>query len=215
MIVFKIDNKYYSLSKAKDLTKLIKKRIVDKNGNIKTVYVKADDNLNIKRSVEIDKRKWFLNEHNNDIKELSKFMRKQKIEYCCVSNDGQKSFFKKVGHETGIKFYGDDENIIKNSKLFIHNHPKGHSFSLDDLSMFLFKDIKEMRIVSRIKTININYTIKLLKEIPEETKNEMCLRYNTSKISAEFMDMLNSSHFAMLSVADEYYQYIKYDYEKY
>lgn len=61
------NNLYIPLEKAKDLTKLIKKRIVDKNGHVKTVYVKADDNLNIKRSVEIDKRKWFLLEKKSHL----------------------------------------------------------------------------------------------------------------------------------------------------
>ncbi|OQA66245.1 MAG: hypothetical protein BWY36_00928 [Candidatus Diapherotrites archaeon ADurb.Bin253] len=208
------EGKYIRLEKARDLTKLIKKRIVDKNGNIKTVYVRVDEDINIKRSLEIDKRRWFLNENNNDIQELSKFMRYQNIEYCCISNDGKKSFFKKVGHKNGVNFLNAELDKIYNVKLFVHNHPEGHSFSLDDLSMFLFKNIKEMRIVSRIKNFKIDYILKLSKEVPEEIKNEICIRYNNSKLSAESLDILNSSHFAMLSVADEYYQYIRYEFYK-
>ncbi len=41
------DGRFFELEKAKDLSKLVKKQIVDKNGNIKTVYVKVTEDLNI------------------------------------------------------------------------------------------------------------------------------------------------------------------------
>ena len=79
MKVFKKDGKYY-MFKAKDLTKLVKKVIIDKNGHRKTVYVKIAEDLDNDKSVEMEKRKWFMAEGNNKVEDLVKFMRKQDIE---------------------------------------------------------------------------------------------------------------------------------------
>ncbi len=205
------EGKYIRLEKARDLTKLIKKRIVDKNGNIKTVYVRIDEDVNIKRSLEIDKRRWFLNDNNNNIQELSKFMRHQNIEYCCISNDGKNSFFKKIGHKNGINFSNAELDKIYNVKLFIHNHPKGHSFSLDDLSMFLFKNIKEMRIVCFRNKIKTTYFLKRRKEIPLPIIEEILNEYNFSFNSGENFGEEKPSNYAMMSIIKNFGEFLIYE----
>lgn len=212
MLVLKIGkNKYIKLEKAKDLSKLIKKSIFDKNGHVKTVYVKVDEDINIKRSTDMEKRLWFLNKDNNNISDLIKFMRKQNIEYCCVTNNGKTSFFKKAGHKTGINFTNEELNEIKNSKQFIHNHPKGTSFSVEDLSMFLFKNINEIQIVCVVNNKNTTYSLKKIKEIPISIADEIIHDYQTSFEINDAIGMEKPSNHAMMVIKDKYEEYLSYD----
>lgn len=205
---------YQEMDKAKDLTKLIKKHVVDKNGRVTTVWVKVDEDVNVRRSINVDKRLWFLNKDNNNVSDLVKFMRKQDYEFCCVTNDGKTSFFKKAGHKSGINFTDEELNKIRDSKQFIHNHPKGHSFSENDLITLIFNNIKEMNIVSQIKNVKINYKMTLLKPIPQDIREQILNSYNINKVASEVFENKNPSHMAMQIIAEEYDEYIKYEYEE-
>jgi len=207
--------KLEDLEKAKDLTKLIKKKVVDKNGVLKTVWVRVDEDVNVRRSVNVDKRLWFLNKDNNNVSDLVKFMRKQDYEFCCVTNDGKTSFFKKAGHKSGINFTDEEMDKIRDSKQFIHNHPKGTSFSEEDLSLLMLNNIKEMSIISQIKNVKINYKMTLLKEVPLEVYQDIMNDYFSHKNLSSSFGSENASHKSMQNIADDYSEYIRYEYESY
>lgn len=205
MYFFRI-NKYLfiRLSKARDLSKLVKKVIIDKNGNRKTVYVRISDELNKKRSLDFEKKKWFMDKNNNNIKELINFMRKQDIEYCCVTNDGENAFFKKVGNKKRVFLIPEELKKIQGSKIHIHNHPKGRIFSPDDIFFMLSNDIKNIYVVYKENGKNITHSLKIKKEIPVEKKPVIYVWYkNLSNIIFDDNEIIKS----FLKHYGEYFEY--------
>lgn len=150
--VLKINGKYYNMDKAKDLTKLIKKRVIDKNGHPKTVYVKVeekkDKELNIKRFIESIRNA--KNEHS-----------------ITVDEDGRLLIYKE-GKENQIRYTKQELRKINNAKLNIHNHPIGNSFSPADISFLMRNNIKEIKVVGLLNNKKVNYSLKLLRKVEEE-----------------------------------------------
>jgi hypothetical protein len=157
MIVFKIDNKYYSLSKAKDLTKLIKKQIVDKNGNIKTVYVKIEETK----------------DRNRNIKRFIELIRNSKTEHSITVDSEGNLLVYKEGKANQIRFTQQELRKLNGAKLSIHNHPVGNSFSPADISFLIRNKIQEIKVVGMLNNKKVNYSLKLLKNLNEKEIKEI------------------------------------------
>lgn len=178
MLFLRLDKtKFIKLEKArKDLTKLIKKQVVDKNGHIKTVWVKVVE------TVKVRMRSYANNLFNNyfamgfsyrfgEIKETSlKSLQASKkmeseivnaeIEHCGAFNSEGKLIFTKKGEYDKIEFYKSEVNIFKNSEIFTHNHPEDKSFSMEDIFMAISTGIKEIRIISPNYIYSLNFSHK-------------------------------------------------------
>lgn len=67
---------------------------------------------------------------------------------------------KKKGVYDKVNFIDDEYRIINGSEVFTHNHVLDKSFSEDDLLFALVLGIKEMRIISPLKTYSLKISYK-------------------------------------------------------
>lgn len=144
-------NLFINLEKGKDLSKLIKKQIVDKNGNIKTVYVRMDN-------FETTRQK---------IKKFKKiFMEEPKEHGMAISSEG-KILNYKIGNESRIIYTKRELRAIRGAKLYIHNHPKGASFSSSDIKFAIENEISEIEcfgIDKKNDNTAYNFSLKINKD---------------------------------------------------
>jgi len=199
MLFFKVNNEFYiKLSKTKDLSRLVKKVIVDKNGYRKTVYVKIYD---------IESKK----------KQLNKFIesiRKEKIEHSLVIDANYNVILYKSGDAKGVKYTKREIIKINNSYKLIHNHSTGESLSPQDLFFALGNSIQNFEIVGMENNRKVNYSLKILKEIPYETKSRIIKIYINLFLINRNLEIKNPSNVAMKSLIKDYGEYLKYEYNR-
>lgn len=174
---------YIDLSKArKDLTKLIKKQIIDKNGHVKTVWVKAIENVKVgmRDSVEKMFNNYFamgFSERIGDIKKTSiissevcnnfeKLIDNKPEENCGAFNSEGKLIFTKKGKYDEIEFDKLEIDKIRNAEILTHNHPEDMSLSMKDLFMAISFGVKEL------KAITPNYICSIKFSHKEKSKNK-------------------------------------------
>ncbi len=104
-----------------------------------------------------DRKKELSNNLEIKLRQKENEISKLGYEKCYVFDKNGKQIFEKSGEKNLIRFAPEEINKIKQSKVFIHNHPSGGSFSPDDIKFAYFLDVKEMRIASK----KYNYSIKL------------------------------------------------------
>jgi len=212
---------YQEMDKAKDLTKLIKKSIVDKNGHVKTVWVKmAFDN-----SADIFKKysQIGFSERYNEIKETSKISLKvcesfenkiinADLEYCGSFDSQGKLLLSKKGEYDKIELSYKEAQRIKNIEIFTHNHPEKRSFSMEDLILSTCLGVKELRAVHN-KTV-FSFKISAVNQSSSyfEHYNKIVDFFNKLKeyddiVEKEFKDLIDSG-FLTLEKAYNQHQHV-------
>ena len=162
-------NLFFKLNKAKNLSKLIKKTIVNKKGFRQTVYVRMDE------------EKFKLNE--NQIKKFIESIRNEKIEHnLCLDSSGNVLAYK-TGTKDKVIFTKRELRKINNAKVSIHNHTNGSSFSIFDLKFLIINNIKEIQVVTFDDNKKINYSLHLFSEIKNKDIDSLIDAY--IKISKE------------------------------
>lgn len=199
MLFLKVNNEFYiKLLKAKDLSRLVKKVIVDKNGHRKTVYVKIDD---------IESKK-------NKLNKFIESIRKEKIEHSLVIDANYNVILYKSGDKSGIKYTKREISKINNSYRLIHNHSTGESLSPQDLFFALGNSIQNFEIVGMENNRKVNYSLKILKEIPCDTKSKIIKIYINLFLINKNIGIRNPSNVAMKSLIKDYGEYLKYEYNR-
>jgi hypothetical protein len=69
---------------------------------------------------------------------------KRKTEKAVVFNDDGSIFFEKEGNENSVTFSVDELQLFED-KILTHNHPRGSSFSMDDVELATFWNFKGIR----------------------------------------------------------------------
>jgi hypothetical protein len=69
---------------------------------------------------------------------------KRKTEKAVVFNDDGSIFFEKEGNEDSVTFSVDELQLFED-KILTHNHPRGSSFSRDDVALAMFWNLKGIR----------------------------------------------------------------------
>jgi len=216
MLFLKIDNsRYVMLEKAKDLSKLVKKHIVDKNGNVKTVYVKIGDAEKIKQKLN----------------RFRKTMIDEKVEHSLTFDKNGKIVNYKIGNENRIQYTKRELSQIKGALFYTHNHPKGGSFSDSDIIFALKNNIKEIECFGedkKNKTGKYSFSLKILKQVNDEKQKEiqndfkqiyqdlMMERYN-KVISGEITEKEFSKMFiseVVSRLSKKHKDVLKYEYNK-
>lgn len=206
------EGKYIRLEKARDLTKLIKKRIVDKNGNIKTVYVKVEEKKDRYRN----------------IKRFIESIRGSKIEHSITVDDEGRLLVHKEGKANQIRFTQQELRKMNGAKLSVHNHPKGGAFSLGDIVFLCKNNIKEIKISNLEFNKKIDYSLKLLRLVGNEEIINIVKEYTKSYnfIFNKFKDEIlegkrtpesaseNFSHFFIIDFSNKFKDIFKYERRK-
>jgi hypothetical protein len=95
-------------------------------------------------------------------------IRNKSIEHLiCYNSEGNSILFKK-GKEITVFLNKNEIEKIKNSRIMIHNHPNGSSFSPKDILSSLENNIKEIRVIGQIGNKKTNYFLKILKTITDK-----------------------------------------------
>lgn len=152
MLVLRIDKlRMMLLEKARDTSKLVRKRIVDKNGITRTVWVKMTAFDTIRKELE----------------KFKKTFLKDKIEHgLAISTEG-KILSYKIGDENRIYYTKRELSKIKGAKLYIHNHPKGASFSSSDIKFAIENKISGIEcfgIDKKNDNVAYNFSLKINKD---------------------------------------------------
>jgi hypothetical protein len=101
---------------------------------------------------------------------------------------------------------------IENSKLLIHNHPSGDSFSTKDIQLVIDKNIREIRAIGQKDKIKTNFSLKLKKQVTIEMKRDL-LNYhfslwNTNKATGNIF-FAHKTMKDFMKVYGEYFEYEK------
>lgn len=182
------DNNYLKMEKAKDITKLIKKIIINKLGIQQTVYVepeeKKEEKTDVKLKMRFDSHSLIFNfnligfeERVGDEKTTEKALNKAKDiennissfdkEHTNIINEEGKILLSKSGNYDEIDFDEKEINTIRNSEILTHTHPQERSFSAEDVFLALSLGIKELR----VKTPENTYFFKISHKSPAKDKN--------------------------------------------
>lgn len=115
-------------------------------------------------------------------------IRNSEVEISKIYNYHGDGIFEKTGSIKGIDYTKEEVDKIKNSRLLIHNHPSGISFSPKDVYFVIINNIKEMRAVGAISKNKTNYSIKSIKDILPKNIEKFIDSYDKSlKTIAEEM----------------------------
>jgi hypothetical protein len=147
-------------------------------------------------------------------------IRNKEHEHCYIFNNKSEVIFTKTSNNrNGIKFDIEELLQIQNSRLFIHNHPDGDSFSSTDIKFMLENDIDEFRIYGKQEKKNIQYQLKLIKPVPDEQIDVIVNIYKTIADIIREEDERNKKQneynifqqvmkiFMTLSIGKEHFQY--------
>lgn len=117
----------------------------------------------------------------------------------------------KIFPKTGGSFTNEELNKIENSKLLIHNHPSGDSFSTKDIQLIIEKNINEIRAIGQKEKTKTIFSLKLEKQIPIELKRDL-LNYHFSlwNINKTTGDKF-FAHKTMQDFIKVYGEYFKYE----
>lgn len=203
-------NFFIKLDKARDLSKLVKKVIIDKNGNKKTVYVKISKKININMRTKIqnlfnvyfsfgiiektDKIKDVNEKIINESKIFENNIIKLNMETCGSFDKNGKLIFSKSGNYDEIKFNENEFNKIKNMEIFTHNHPENKTFSMEDIFLLLSSGIKLMRVVSP----NYIYSLQISSKNKSKNKRELFDKYNFIFDKIDTINIKTKKHFFTL-----------------
>jgi hypothetical protein len=207
MLFFRIDNKFLKLKKSRS-HKYITRKPDGKGGWFYTYNKKKGEGaeyINYYDMREFGYEKAIKISH--DIESI----RNQPIEHCKCYDDKGNIFFKKTGNKSRIDFTDEEQKQIKNSILFIHNHPSDDSFSPDDFYVLMKLDIKEIRSAGR----NTYFSLKIKKEIPQIMKDALYWDYNEIWIKMAYSEKfyINPARIAMDEIIKkkEFQEYLNYE----
>ena len=187
MFFLKINDNYIVLEKAKNLTKLIKKVIINKKGQQQTVYIKPD--------VDVFKMK------EDQINKFIESIRNEKIEHSLTVNNKGEVLVYKIGKENQVRYTQQELRKINGAKLSIHNHPIGNSLSPTDVNFSIINDIKEIKVVGLFDNKKVNYSFKIKKTILKEEIESFQREYNKTS-SETYFDLKNKIYTNEITSSD-------------
>ncbi|MDD5305027.1 MAG: phage minor head protein [Elusimicrobia bacterium] len=79
----------------------------------------------------------------------------QSIEHGTMIDVDGRELWTKTGNSHSIDITPYDDDVLKNGRLFVHNHPSGPSLSPDDLGVASRLNVQEIRAVGRVELANV------------------------------------------------------------
>ena len=209
MLFLKIDNKYLRLEKARS-HKYIERR-PDVKGGFLYIYSKKSNDRN--DAINYEDIREFGYDKALQIKKDIESIRNQTIEYAQGYDKNGNPIFNKSGDKKEINFSIEDQDRIENSRLLIHNHPTGNSFSDDDINLIFRLNIQEIRSCGQKYKTKTDFSLKITKNIPLEVFQEILNEYRRYWIKNEKLNPDTIAHRTMLFITEniEYKGYFKYD----
>ena len=156
MIVLKQNTKYYDLSKARS-HKYIERHSDGKGGWIYTYSKKMNGNNNV---LNYQDMRDFGYEKALQISKDTELIRNKQEEHMIVCDNNGNKFFSKIGTTSDVTLTSEEQELIKNTKLIIHNHPNNLNFSDRDFNLLLKLNIQEIRACGHKHNLNTNFSIK-------------------------------------------------------
>lgn len=135
--------------------------------------------------------------------------RNKEIEHSTCYDISGNSILYKTGHEYGVDFTDIELNKIKNSRLLIHNHTDGKSFSDKDFKLLLFCNIQEIRAFGNKNNERSNYSIKRIKKMSKEQQDEFFKIYSedVAKNKKILQDRINNREIKIPDAEKLFYEY--------
>lgn len=153
----------------KDKTKLVPKKIRDKNGKLTTVWVKvgavpkSKDGKKKTTSGKVVLSKVIAKTEKDILKETG-----NKYEACVALNDKGGSIITKSGDNNSIAFSKDEMAKMKGAKVFTHNHPSSRCFSIADIILGMKLGIRQIRAIA---TNSVKGNITWVLDLPSNLDN--------------------------------------------
>lgn len=118
----------------------------------------------------------------DNIEEAEKSIMNENIEHMYVFNEkGNRLYYKTSNSKINV-LVTEEEKIMMNNNIVIHNHPSGNSFSLSDIKLFITSNMKELRIITNK---GVKFTLKRSEKWDEKMSEDIEKSYNKLLLKAK------------------------------
>jgi len=213
MIYLKLsDTLFIKLKKARS-HKYISRKPDGKGGWIYAYSKKPGEGRN---AINYNDMKEFGYEKAVEISKDTESIRGKEIEHSFFYNKNGEKIFKKIGTRENIKYTKEEMLIFDSSRLTIHNHNNGSSFSSRDLILLLQLNITEMRVVGHgdkkiITNFYIKKTEKAIGDISKTIGNKLLQDVVVKSSQLKFHAIINDISSSIIELEIEKYAYSKFN----